>query len=80
MNLKVITFIGAILLIIAVAAGVGFKLTQTSESQKGKVINNFTFEPHQTFGCAKYIAPEKMLTDTRTTSKNAKTPSVANTK
>ena len=65
MNIKLIVFIGAILLIIAVAAGVGFKLVQTSESQRGQVINNFTFEPHQTFGCARYIAPEKMLTDVR---------------
>ena len=58
MNIKVIAIILAIVVVIAVGAGIYVAMTKTSESQKAGVIPNFTFEPHQMFGCANYRIPE----------------------
>ncbi len=55
MQLKTVAIIGAILLILALSVGVGFKMIQTSESQKAELIDNKTFEPHFFIGgCASY--------------------------
>jgi hypothetical protein len=66
MSIKTIAQIGAILLILAVAIGLGWKLVQrtNNESQRADEIQNFNyvFEPHFGIaGCARYIAPERMI-------------------
>jgi hypothetical protein len=68
MNFKIIGYIAAILLILAVSVGIGWKLIQKSESQKAHEIVNYNYDFHPLFGiagCARYMAPEKMLTDAR---------------
>jgi len=51
MNLKLVAMIGAIILIVAVAGGVGWKLTQKSEGYKATGDQyNARVEPR--FGCA----------------------------
>jgi len=51
MNLKLIGMIGAILLIVAVAGGVGWKLIQKSEGYKATGDQYFV-SPEPRFGCA----------------------------
>ena len=58
MGWKIIGIIAIILLVIAVGAGIYVAMTKTTESQKAGVIPNFSFEPHQMFGCANYRIPE----------------------
>jgi len=73
---KIIGYGFVILFVLVVLGGVGYKIMQStsSESQKGAVINNFTFEPHFGFlgGCARYDAPDKFLTDARPKAKEVK--------
>mgnify|MGYP001209217160 CR=1 FL=1 len=51
MNIKMIAMIGAILLIIAVAGGVGWKLTQKAEGYKATG-DQFNMRAEPRFGCA----------------------------
>lgn len=51
MNLKLISMIGAILLIVAVAGGVGWKLIQKTEGYKASGDQYFV-SPEPRFGCA----------------------------
>jgi hypothetical protein len=58
MNWKIIGYIGAGLLILALTIGIGVKMTQKTEGYKGG--NFFTFEPHMGMigGCANYNIPK----------------------
>ena len=51
MNLKLIAMIGAILLIVAIAGGVGWKLVQKAEGYKASG-NQYFVSPEPRFGCA----------------------------
>jgi len=57
---KIIGYIGAILLILALTVGVGVKMTQKAEGYKANEQNFYTFEPHFfAGGCARYEAFRK---------------------
>lgn len=53
---KIVGYIGAILLILAITVGVGIKMTQKAEGYKANGDQYFySFEPHWV-GCARYDA------------------------
>ena len=57
---KIIGYIGAGLLILALTVGVGIKLTQKAEGYKAEEQNFYSFEPHFFVGgCARYDATRK---------------------
>ena len=59
MNWKLIGVILGIVLFLGVIGAAVYKIVQKTEGYK--TMGNsyyYTFEPHQTFGCARYIAPE----------------------
>lgn len=58
--LKVIGYIGAGLLILALTVGIGIKLTQKAEGYRAQEQNFYSFEPHFFVGgCARYEATRK---------------------
>jgi len=66
MNWKAVAIIIAIMIAIAVGAGIYMKQTQTTESQKGGIINNFNNEPHYGFfGCNRYVVPDDLTINAR---------------
>jgi hypothetical protein len=67
MTWKIIFIIAGAILFLALTGTIVYNQIKPteSESHRGGVQNYFTFEPHQTFGCARYIAPDKILNDAR---------------
>ena len=64
MNAKIILIICGILLVIAIGLGIYAKMSQSTETYKAGVQNYFSFEPHQTFGCAHYLVPKEFTINT----------------
>lgn len=57
---KIIGYVGAALIILALTIGIGVKMTQKAEGYKADEQNFYTFEPHFMFGgCARYDAIRK---------------------
>jgi hypothetical protein len=63
MTPKIFAYIAGIILLLTLSVGVGYKLMQTTESQKAKEIDNYSFEPHFGLlgGCASYRVMQKDL-------------------
>lgn len=61
---KIIGYAAVGALILALTVGIGVKMTQKAEGYKAQDDQNFySFEPHITFGCARYDAFRKIEPD-----------------
>jgi len=57
--LKLMGYLGAGLLILALTIGVGVKLASKNEGYKAETQNFYSFDYHPLFGCARYDALRK---------------------
>lgn len=66
---KIIGYVLAGLLGLALIIGVGIKITQKAEGYKAETQTFYTFEPHYLFGCARYEAFKKSTEGVKSVSK-----------
>ncbi len=54
MTWRIVGILGIVVILGVLGWAVYTKIIQPSENQRAENITNYTFEPHQTFGCASY--------------------------